>query len=146
MLSLFVVKFYKFDKYILLCISHYEHAESPQLCLTLCSPVDCSVLGSSVHGILQARILEWVAMPSSRGSSRPRNQICVSVVPALQADSLLMSHQRSPLTIAVSHKNNFITLQIPPVYHLFNLPTLEPLKTIELYHLCSSVFSRILCK
>ena len=36
-----------------------------QLCLTLCNPVDCSPPGSSVHGILQARILEWVAVPSS---------------------------------------------------------------------------------
>ena len=40
-----------------------------QSCLTLCSPADCSLPGSSVPGILQARILEWVAMPSSRGSS-----------------------------------------------------------------------------
>ena len=39
-----------------------------KLCLTLCDPMDCSPPGSSVHGILQARILEWVAMPSSRGS------------------------------------------------------------------------------
>ena len=38
-------------------------------CPTLCDPVDCSPPGSSVHGILQARILEWVVMPSSRGSS-----------------------------------------------------------------------------
>ena len=42
-----------------------------KLCLTLCSPMDCSLPGSSVYGILQARILEWVAMPSSRGSSLP---------------------------------------------------------------------------
>ena len=40
-----------------------------QVCLTLCDPMDYSPPGSSVHGILQARILEWVAMPSSRGSS-----------------------------------------------------------------------------
>ena len=40
-----------------------------QLCLTLCDPVDCSPPGSSVHGIFQARILEWVAVPFSRGSS-----------------------------------------------------------------------------
>ena len=40
-----------------------------QLCLTLCDPTDCSLPGSFVHGILQTRILEWVAMPSSRGSS-----------------------------------------------------------------------------
>ena len=52
-------------------------AKSLQSCLTLCSPVDCSLPGSSVMGILQARILEWVAMPSSRGSSRPRDQTCL---------------------------------------------------------------------
>ena len=40
-----------------------------QSCLALCDPMDCSPPGSSVHGILQARILQWVAMPSSRGSS-----------------------------------------------------------------------------
>ena len=44
-----------------------------QSCLTLCDPMDCSLPGSSVHGILKAKILEWVAMPSSRGSSRPCN-------------------------------------------------------------------------
>ena len=40
-----------------------------QLCSTLCDPMDCSLPGSSVHGILQARILEWVAIPFSRGPS-----------------------------------------------------------------------------
>ena len=45
------------------------HAKSLQLCLTLCDPMDSSPLGSSVPEILQARILEWVAVPSSRGSS-----------------------------------------------------------------------------
>ena len=44
-------------------------ADSPQSCPTLCGPVDCSRPGSCVHGILQAGILEWAAMPSSRGSS-----------------------------------------------------------------------------
>ena len=43
------------------------------LCLTLCNPMDCSVLGSSSHGILQARILERVAIPFSRGSPHPRD-------------------------------------------------------------------------
>ena len=41
----------------------------PQLCPTLCDPMDCGSPGSSVHGILKARILEWVALPFSRGSS-----------------------------------------------------------------------------
>ena len=40
-----------------------------QLCLTLCDPMDCSPMGSSAHGISQARILEWVAVSFSRGSS-----------------------------------------------------------------------------
>ena len=43
-----------------------------QSCLTLCNPIDCSPTGSSVCGILQARILEWVTIPFSRGSFRPR--------------------------------------------------------------------------
>ena len=49
-----------------------------QSCLTLCDPVDCSPPGSSVRGILQARILEWVAIPFSRGSSQPRDRSQVS--------------------------------------------------------------------
>ena len=59
--------------------SHLGHecvlAESLQSCPTLCNPIDCSLPGSSVHGTLQARILEWVAMPSSRGSSWPRERM-----------------------------------------------------------------------
>ena len=45
---------------------------------SLCDPKDCSPPGSSVHGMLQARTLEWVAMSFSRGSSRPRNRTYVS--------------------------------------------------------------------
>ena len=47
---------------------------------TLCIPMDCSPPGSSVHGILQARILEWVVAPSSRGSSQCRDCTCVSYI------------------------------------------------------------------
>ena len=53
------------------------HAQS---CVTLCYPVNCSLLGSCVHGILQARILEWVAISSSRGSSQPRDQTHISCI------------------------------------------------------------------
>ena len=49
-------------------------------CLTLCDPMDCSPPGSSVHGILQARKLEWVAIPFSRGSSWPRDPTKVSCI------------------------------------------------------------------
>ena len=51
-----------------------------QLCLTLCDPMDCSLPGSSVLGILQARILEWIAIPFSRGSSQPRGRTGVSCI------------------------------------------------------------------
>ena len=54
------------------------HAQSLQSCPTLCSPMDCSLPGCSIHRILQARILEWVAKPFSRGSSWPRDQTRIS--------------------------------------------------------------------
>ena len=56
----------------------FMHAWSLQSCPTLCNPMDYSLSDSYVCGILQARILEWVAMPSSRGSSLPRDQTCIS--------------------------------------------------------------------
>ena len=58
-----------------------------QLCPTLCDPMDSSLPGSSVHWILQAGILEWVAISFSRGYSRPRDQTQVPCI-ASQADSL----------------------------------------------------------
>ena len=51
-----------------------------KLCPTLCNPVDCNPPDSSVHGISQARTLEWVAMPFSRASSQPRDQTQVSCI------------------------------------------------------------------
>ena len=54
--------------------------EVTQSCPTLCDPTDCSLPGSSVHGIFQARVLEWVAISFSRGSSRPRDQTRVSLI------------------------------------------------------------------
>ena len=55
-------------------------AQSLQLCLNLCHPIDYSPPGYSVHGILQARILAWVARPSSRVSAQTSVQICISCV------------------------------------------------------------------
>ena len=52
--------------------------EVAQSCPTLCDPMDCSLPAFSVHGILQARILEWVTISFSRGSSRPRDGTWVS--------------------------------------------------------------------
>ena len=50
-----------------------SESEIAQSCLTLCDPTDCSLPGSSVHGIFHARVLEWVAISFSRGSSQPRD-------------------------------------------------------------------------
>ena len=55
-----------------------EGSEVDQLCPTLCNPMDCSLSGSSDHGIFQARVLEWIAISFSRGSSQPRNRTRVS--------------------------------------------------------------------
>ena len=56
------------------------HAKSLQSCLTLCNYMDYSPPDSSVHRIPPARTLEWVTMPFSRGSSHPKDQICISFV------------------------------------------------------------------
>ena len=75
-------------------------AKSLQSCPTLCDPMDCSPPGSCVHGILQARILEWVAMPSSRVSSRPRDRTHVSYgLLHWQASSLPLVPPGKPLVI-----------------------------------------------
>ena len=62
-----------------------------QSCRTLCNPTD-----STVHGIPQARTLEWVVFPFSRGSSQPRDQTQASLNPTLQADFCQLSHKGSP--------------------------------------------------
>ena len=55
-------------------------SEVTQLCLTLCDPMDCSLPSSSIHGIFQARILEWIAISFSRGSSQSRDRTRVSCI------------------------------------------------------------------
>ena len=63
--------------------------KSLQSCPILCHPMDCSPPDSSVHRILQARILEWIAVPFSRGSSPPRGGTCVSYVSCIGRQVLL---------------------------------------------------------
>ena len=76
-----------------------------QSCPTLCDPMDCSPPGSSVHGVLQATILEWVAMPFSKGSSQPRDQTlsrdqtCLLSLLHWQACSLLLALPGHPLVL-----------------------------------------------
>ena len=70
-------------------------AWSLQLCLTFCKPRDCSRPGSSVHRILQARIMEWIAISFSRGSSQPRDQTCIA-----GRFFTHLSHQGSPSLVS----------------------------------------------
>ena len=86
-----------------------------QSCLTLCYPMDYSLPDSSVHGILQARILEWVAMPSSRGSSRDQNPGIKPRFPTLQVDSIPSEPPGKPKDTGVVslslHQGNFPIVQ-----------------------------------
>ena len=68
-------------------------AQLLQLCPTLCDPLDYSPSGSSVHGILLLRVLEWVVMPFSRGPSPSGIEPMSPASSALQVESLLLSHQ-----------------------------------------------------
>ena len=104
-----VLKAFKF------CVSFQRCGLVTKSCLTLVTPMDCSPPGSCVHGIFQARILEWVAISFSRGSSWPRNQTRFSCrqTPALQIGSLQpepVREVKSPRLYG-SHKalSNYIT-------------------------------------
>ena len=69
----------------------WRKSKVTQSCLTLCNPMDCSPPGSSVHGILLARILEWVAISFSRGSSRARDGTHISCVSCMGRGILFQS-------------------------------------------------------
>ena len=81
------------DGYLMPWSCIIQWSEVAQSWPTLCDPIDCNLPGSSVHGIFQAIVLEWIAIPFSRGSSQPRDW---TTSPSLQADSLPLSHQGSP--------------------------------------------------
>ena len=71
---------YAVEYLIALVMALIVHAKWLQSCQTLCNPMDSNPPGSSVHGILQARVLEWVAMPSSIASPRLRDRTYISYV------------------------------------------------------------------
>ena len=99
------------------------HAQSLQSCPALCIPVDCSPPGSSVHGILQGRIVEWVAVPSSRDLPDPRTEL-VFLMSNLhwQMGSLPLA----PLGSLCNHHyclNSFFILARPHVLQDLSSPT-----------------------
>ena len=88
---------------IMSCSMSFKESESEvsQSCLTLCDPMDCSPPEFSIHELFQARVLEWVAISFSRGSSWPRDQ---TGSPALWADALLSEPPGEPLTLLIKKK------------------------------------------
>ena len=85
------------------CVHTQLHTQS-QSCLTLCNPMNCSPPGFSVHGILQARILEWIAIPFCRGFSRPGIE---PRSPALQVDSFPAAPPGKPKNTGVGSLSLF---------------------------------------
>ena len=94
-----------------------------QWCPTLCNPMDCSPPGSSLHGVFQARILGWVAISFSRGSSQPRNRTHISYISYIGKRVLYHSHHLGSPFDPVS------------IYYLgeyfFNLQKLRPLRLLS---------------
>ena len=86
-----------------------------QSCPTLCDPMDCSPPGSSIHGILQARILEWVAGPFSRGSSQPRDWTQVSHI-AGRFFTIWATREALNMTSVVKYWN-FVTVFVTSFYY-----------------------------
>ena len=100
-------------------------SEVTQSCPTLCDPMDCSPQSSSVHGILQARVLEWVAISFSRGSSRPRDWTQVSCIAGRRFN--LWATRKVLYTIHF-HTHKKITCFINTVLQIFSLVSKKPLK------------------
>ena len=105
------------------------HAQLLQLWPTLCDSKGCSPPGSSVPGILQARILEWVAMPSSRRSSQTRHWTQVSCVSCIEGDFFTTEPPGKPQGLynyaLFINKYNRLLLEIPMKYYGFNLDTIR---------------------
>ena len=103
--------------------------------LSLCNLMDCGPPGSSVHGILQARILEWVAVPSSRGSSWPRDWTHVSCGSCIAGGFFTTEPPRKPCL------NHWNTPNWLPMFNLsFNLESSYQYLTswtLHSYHLLS---------
>ena len=101
------------------CLSYFSaHVLSRSVMSDSLWPMDCSPPGSSVHGILQARILEWVATPSSRGCSWPRDQIPVSYVPCFGSRFFTTSAVWKALLLSCLLSFSFCLWLIAPC-HLF---------------------------
>ena len=91
------------------------HAKLLQSCSTVCNPMDCSMLCSSVHEVLQRKILEWVVISISRGSSWPRDWTCISSVSCIGRQVLYHQHHLDKM-------NQFFLPLIVFKHHNFSFP------------------------
>ena len=130
-----------------------KEREAAQSCPTLCDPMDCSPPGSSVHGISQARKLEWIAVSFSRGSSWPRDQTRVSRIAgrrftiwatreALKEQKVLPKKIWLLLTFSAAHskwstnihmKNRPMAFVIVTIYRMCNNTLLSSHKSLQYY-------------
>ena len=99
----------------MVCTEQKESLESlvVQSCPTLCDPMYCSLPGSSVHGIFQARILEWIAISFYRGSSRPRNGTQVSRIVSRRFTVWATREEKSHQRLAQICSNRALAITVP---------------------------------
>ena len=95
------------NNFIYMCVCGGGGVQLLQSCPTLCDPMDCSPPGSSIHGIFQARILEWMAISSSRGSSQPRNQTHISCVSCIGRQILYHCITWEALSVCLNYAKAF---------------------------------------
>ena len=116
---------FRLTRSLLLQLQHLQTevkwSEVTQLCPTLCDPMDCSLLRSSIHGTFQTRVLEWVAISFSRGSSPPKNRNCLFLSPSLADGFFTTVSPGKPLKIEylVSSRVFYLLLVtlLTSVYH-----------------------------
>ena len=130
---------YEYNLYIYIYTNTHVcvHAQSFQSRLTLCDPMDCSLPGSSVHGILQARIVEQVRLPFPSPGYLPDPGIKTAspASPILQVDSLLLSHQGNPFIYIYIYIYIFFFLQIEiNIYlYMFFTNSVQSLSHVQLF-------------
>ena len=110
-----------------------SESEVAQSCPTLWDPMDCSLPGSSLHGILQARVLEWGAIAFSRGSSRPRDRTRVSCIPGGRFN--LWATTAIPLLGIKIIENRYLNHNLPKLVHnctYFSIHNSQRVEIIEL--------------
>ena len=125
-----------------MCIYHFglvfstnelmcTRAQLLQSCPTLCDPMDWGPPGSSVHGILQTRILEWVAMPCTRGSSQPRDQTHVFCVSCIAGRFFTTEPPQKPHMYMYVDRYNYMGIYTPLYLYMHTY-----IHTVSVFHFC----------